>query len=133
MIKNRVSGAAFQFPAPPTPSAPQTESGGVNHTPPAALTRMGGDDRGRRHLSVQPARRHGQAERRLPAQRPGNQQTFVLHLLQTHHHLLGGRRGQTARGESQGITRKRLPLWVFFSVITKQSRHIFPTSQKNAA
>lgn len=59
----------------------QTEVDGVNH--------IGGNDGRWRHLSVQLARRHGQAERRLPAECPGHQQPFVLHLLQTHHHLLG--------------------------------------------
>lgn len=66
----------------------QTEVDGVNHTWPP-LNHIGGNSGRCCHLSVQLARRHGQAERRLPAECPGHQQTFVLHLLQAHHHLLG--------------------------------------------
>lgn len=42
----------------------------------------------RSHLSLQLARRHGQIEGRLLAEGPGHQQTFILHLLQAHHHLM---------------------------------------------
>lgn len=97
----------------------------VNHTWP--LSNGGGDRKRRRHLSVQLARGHSQAERRLPAQRPGNQQTFVLHLLQTHHHLLGG---TDARVKSPRITSKRLR-WRFL-VITKQTRNIFFQLENNS-
>lgn len=77
----------------------------------AAVNHTGGDDGRCCHLSVQLARRHGQAERRLPAECPGHQQTFVLHLLQAHHHLLGDRRDRRP-GEGQ-VTKdyKRLQLW----------------------
>ena len=40
------------------------------------------------HLSLQLARRHGQTDGRLLAEGPGHQQTFILHLLQAHHHLI---------------------------------------------
>lgn len=42
----------------------------------------------RSHLSLQLAWGHGQAEGRLLAEGPGHQQTFILHLLQAHHHLI---------------------------------------------
>lgn len=42
----------------------------------------------RSHLSLQLAWRHGQTEGWLLAKGPGHQQTFILHLLQTHHHLI---------------------------------------------
>lgn len=104
-----------------------TQAGCVSHTwPPwiiSAVTIRGAVC----HLSLQLAGRHGEAERRLPAQRPGNQQTFVLHLLQTHHHLLGTE-GTDGRVKSQRITHKRLRLW--FSVITKQSCNYFPDLPK---
>lgn len=40
------------------------------------------------YLSLQLARRHSQTEGWLLAEGPGHQQTFIPHLLQTHHHLM---------------------------------------------